>query len=268
MNIIVYPNCKINIGLHITEKREDSYHNLETLFFPILEKTDILEIVSSDKLSVHYYGIECNWPIETELCVKAYNLVAKDYDIPPVEIHLYKNNPPGSGLGGGSSDAAHTIKALNKLFSLEISTDQMVEYARQLGSDVPFFIYNTPMFGSGKGDILSQIDSPSIDKLWGERSEYTIEIVTPDIKIDTPQAYKMITPRNLKGVGHRAEESLRELLLQPLDEWKEIIVNDFEEAIFKMYPEIEVIKRELYERGAIYASMSGSGSSLFGIFKK
>lgn len=267
MNVLLYPNAKINIGLHVINKREDSYHNLETLFFPIQDKSDILEVVDSDSLSVHYYGEKHDWSLEKELCVKAYNLILADFDIPPVEIHLYKNIPSGSGLGGGSSDAAHTIKALDKLFNLNLTSEQMLKYALSIGSDCPFFIYNKPMYGTGRGEILTELNCESINSLWGEDSAYHIRIVTPEfIKVDTAQAYRDIVPRN--AMQNKESRALKELLSLPIGSWRDNIINDFEFSVFAKYPQLKRLKEQLYNQGAIYASLSGSGSSLFGIFSK
>lgn len=262
MNIILYPNAKINIGLRILRKREDGFHDIETLFFPIFTHNDILEIVESKHLDMFRYGISYSLPendIERELCIKAYRLLEKKYGIPPVEFHLFKGIPVGAGLGGGSSDGAFTLMGLNKLFNLGMSQQELLECAAMLGSDCPFFIHNRPMLGEGRGNIFSDVASSELDILWDKNSPYYIKVITPDISVSTAQAYAGVTP---------CEEgrSINELISLPIEEWRDHISNDFEKSIFKEYPELARQKEALYEQGAIYASMSGSGSSLFGIF--
>lgn len=262
MNIILYPNAKINIGLRILRKREDGYHDIETLFLPLFTHNDILEIVESDRLDMCRYGISYSLPgddIEGELCVKAYRLLEKMYGIPPVEFHLFKGIPVGAGLGGGSADAAFALKGLNSLFSLGMTEQQLAECAAKIGSDCPFFIYNKPMLGRGRGEILSSVESRPIELLMAEDTSYYIKVVTPDIHISTAMAYAGVVPSE-----HGS--SLEELVSLPINQWKDHIFNDFEESIFKQYPLLQMEKEKLYEQGALYASMSGSGASLFGIF--
>ncbi|MFA5848574.1 MAG: 4-(cytidine 5'-diphospho)-2-C-methyl-D-erythritol kinase [Bacteroidales bacterium] len=259
--MILYPNAKINIGLKVIEKRPDGFHNLETFFFPI-ELTDILEIVESEKTSLSLYGISLAGRQEDNLCIKAYQLLSEEFRLPPVEIHLYKRIPPGAGLGGGSSDAAHTIIALNKLFNLNLSHETMAMYAAQLGSDCPFFIYsrslNTEegegMLAEGRGEILTPFTIPQLKGI-------KIKTVVPPVFVSTADAYKGVTP-------HRPQSSLRDLLFLPLEEWKDTVRNDFESSVFKTQPLIEEHKQDLYNKGAIYASMSGSGSAVFGLFRQ
>lgn len=259
--MITYPNAKINIGLKVIEKRSDGFHNLETFFFPI-ELTDILEIVESSKTNLTIYGIQLDGRQEDNLCIKAYDLLATEFNLPPVEIHLFKRIPPGAGLGGGSSDAAHTLIALNKLFNLNLSSETLALFAAKLGSDCPFFIYsgnlNTEegegMFAEGRGEILTPFTVPQLKG---------IKIMTevPPVFVSTAQAYGGVTP-------HKPQTYLKELLLKPIDQWKGAIANDFESSVFKKHPLISGYKQELYNNGAIYASMSGSGSAVFGLYSK
>ncbi len=275
--MIVYPNAKINIGLKVLNKREDGFHNLETLFYPVY-KSDILEIVESNTLRMEQYGIGipvngadgCQMmAAEDNLCLKAYKLLKKDFDIPPVEIYLHKNIPVGAGLGGGSSDAAHTILALNSLFNLNLTKEKMAQYASMLGSDCAFFIYNSPMLGEGRGEILSQIEAAGLEDL---EKNYRIELVHPPYFVSTAQAYGGIVPRNKKreaGIVHPDNDiPLTELLQHPVEEWKNLVFNDFEETVFAKQPQLASYKEELYKQGAVYAAMSGSGSTMFGIFRK
>ncbi|MBO8429526.1 MAG: 4-(cytidine 5'-diphospho)-2-C-methyl-D-erythritol kinase [Bacteroidetes bacterium] len=255
--MILYPNAKINIGLRILSKREDGFHDIETLFYPV-ELADILEIVESAELTLNEYGIQIPGKPGENICIRAYNLVKEDFDIPPVEISLFKNIPAGAGLGGGSSDGAHTILLLDKLFNLNLTHKQKRLYASRLGSDCPFFIENLPMIGSGRGDILEPFPL--------DLSLYTIKVVTPPCFVSTAEAYRTVVPRDKKeGCDRR---SLGELLHYPVEQWKDFIVNDFEENVFKKFPQLAEYKEQLYRDGALYASMSGSGSSLFGIFSK
>ena len=251
--MLYFPICKINLGLSVLVKRKDGFHNLETVMYPI-ELNDVLDIiVSSDrKFSFRSTGINIGGGEKQNLVIKAYNLLLNDYKLEPVEIHLHKIIPMGSGLGGGSSDAAYTIKLLNNIFKLKLSTFQKQDYARQLGSDCPFFIENTPVLASGKGD---KFEKANVDL-----SNYHIVIVKPDVHVNTTEAYSLIKPEN-KSV------SLHEIISLPVEKWKNNLINDFEEIIFLKHPEIKTIKNRFYELGAVYASMSGSGSAVYGIFK-
>ena len=255
MNIVSYPNAKVNLGLRIIEKRPDGFHNLETLFVPT-GLCDILEIVTSNIFSIKHYGLTYSLPDanpEEDLCVRAYRLLQRDYDLPPVEIHLYKKIPVGAGLGGGSADAAFT------LFKLNLSDETLASYAARLGSDCPFFVYNKPMFGEGRGEILTPYQAPWIDDLFGEKPRYKIETRTFPIHVSTAEAYRGVRP-SLQGRG------LKNLLSLPIEQWKGTIVNDFEESVFGKYPQLALAKQRLYDEGAVFALMSGSGSSIFGIF--
>ncbi|MBR5856614.1 MAG: 4-(cytidine 5'-diphospho)-2-C-methyl-D-erythritol kinase [Bacteroidales bacterium] len=266
--MILYPNAKINIGLKVLNKREDGFHNLETLFYPV-GLADILEVVESNELGMEQYGIgipavagknELMDP-QANLCVKAYRLLKEDFDIPPVAIYLHKNIPVGAGLGGGSSDAAHTILAINKLYNLNLTNSEMAQYASRLGSDCAFFIYNEPMMGRGRGEILTPF---ALDSL----ADYTIKLVHPPVYVSTADAYRGIVPRDLQSLSMLDRRPLEELLQQPVGKWKESVVNDFETTVFAKYPLLAEYKKTLYDEGALYAAMSGSGSTLFGIFEK
>ena len=253
--MIVYPNAKINIGLNIIATREDGYHDIETVFYPI-GLSDALDIEPSSLCSDYSFssgGIEIGGDAEDNLIVKSYRLLQSEYEIPPVDISLVKNIPFGAGLGGGSSDAAFTLKALNELFQLKISPKKLENLASELGADCPFFIRNRPVFATGIGNVFSPV------KL--SLKNYFLLLVKPDIHVSTPEAYSLVTPRN-------PTVSLQESILKPVEEWKEVIVNDFEESVFQKYPEINDVKKSMYDLGAAYASMSGSGSSVYGIFKE
>jgi len=258
--MILYPNAKINIGLKVIEKRPDGFHNLETFFFPI-GLTDILEIVESEKTTLTLYGICLEGRQEDNLCIKAYELLSKDFNLPPVEIHLFKRIPPGAGLGGGSSDAAHTLIALNKLFCINLSSETLAQYSARLGSDCPFFVYSNGlnseegegMLANGRGEILTPFKVPQLKGL-------KIKTVVPPVFVSTADAYRGVTPQI-------PQYSLRDQLLMPVEGWKETVRNDFESSVFKKHPLIEEHKQDLYNKGAIYASMSGSGSAVFGLFR-
>jgi 4-diphosphocytidyl-2-C-methyl-D-erythritol kinase len=250
--MIVFPSAKINIGINITGRRPDSYHNIETVFYP-LPIYDALEALPGDELTFHSSGLEIPGRIEDNLCIKGYHLMSKDYDLPPVNIHLLKHIPIGAGLGGGSANAAFFIKLINNLFDLKLTTEQMLDYARQLGADCAFFIENKPVFAFGKGDMFEDIHL--------DLSGHYIALVMPPAHVSTAEAYRGVKPTPVK-------ESLKELIKLPVEEWKHHIKNDFEESVFKNHPVIRGVKAALYESGAIYASMSGSGASVFGIFNK
>ena len=252
--MITFPNAKINIGLNIVEKRPDGYHNIETLFYPIPIK-DALEIVPSngEKHLFNSYGIPIEENPEKNLVIKAVHLLEKDFHIPGLEIHLEKAIPFGAGLGGGSADAAFMLKMLNEFLNLNLSDSQLEHYASKVGADCPFFIKNKPAFASGIGDILEPVELA----LKG----YFLVLIKPDINVPTPEAYSLISPK-------KPEISIKELIKKPVKEWKNGIVNDFEKNIFAKHTAIAEIKEQLYDKGALYASMSGSGSSVFGIFDK
>lgn len=255
---VVYPYAKINVGLHVLEKRADGFHNIETLFVPH-KLCDILEITDARKtdkdVRLFLYGLPVPGSDSENLCVKAYRLLAQKYKLTPVDIHLYKQIPPGAGLGGGSSDAAFCIQLLDKHFSLGLTRQEKHHYAMQMGSDVPFFLQSAPFMpymATGRGDVLTPF---SVDL-----SEYHIELRFPKVWISTSHAYE-----GLRLKKHNT--ALKDLLLQPIDSWKYIIENDFEETVFEKHPQIEQYKTALYTEGAVYASMTGSGSAVFGLFR-
>jgi 4-diphosphocytidyl-2-C-methyl-D-erythritol kinase len=248
--MILFPNAKINIGLNITERRLDGYHNLETIFYPIDIK-DALEVVKSDKLSFTSTGLGIPGLLEDNLCVKGYHMLKQDHDLPPVSIHLHKHIPIGAGLGGGSSDAAFFIRLMNDEFKLGLSIEEMTGYARRLGADCAFFIENKPVFAFERGDEFESI------KL--DLSAYKIALVMPPVHVSTGEAFRGIKPTPVK-------DSLFDLINEPIADWKKLIKNDFEQTVFKNHVEIRGVKAALYEAGAIYSSMSGSGASVFGIF--
>lgn len=302
--MITNPNVKINLGLNVLRRREDGFHDLETLFVPYTGISDTLEIIAGDDYSrtsaslfAKYasqvpssqgslkpegvFGVETpevtapklvqsmtedgrvmitiaraegvDWDPLKDLTVKAYQILAEDFKLPPVKIFLEKTSPVGAGLGGGSADAAFALKMLDEMFALGLSEETLAGYAARLGSDCAFFIYNRPMIGEGRGEILSEylLDIP-----------YDIQVITPaGIAVSTKDAYSGIRP-------HEPEVPLREALSRPAEEWDGILVNDFEETVFAKYPELAAIKQSLYDCGAVYASMSGSGSALFALYEK
>lgn len=254
--MITFPNVKINLGLSITEKRPDGYHNLETVFYPVALE-DALEVRTSSaaapdrKFTLHQHGLEIAGKPEDNLVAKAYQLLDEEFNLPPVDIHLYKHIPSGAGLGGGSSDAAFMLKLLNEHFHLNLPDNQLEAYAATLGADCAFFIRNKPTFAEGIGNIFSPIEL--------SLSGYGIMIVKPDIFVSTREAFSNIHPK-------RPERPIKEVIQRPVSEWKETLINDFEASVFPLHPAIEAIKQELYNQGAAYASMSGSGSSVFGLF--
>jgi len=250
--MIVFPNAKINIGLNILSRREDGFHNLETIFYPLAVR-DALEVVEADQLKFTSSGLEIPGNPTDNLCLKAYDLLSKDYKLPPVHIHLHKHIPIGAGLGGGSADASFFIRLMNEKFELGIDTLQMEAYASRLGSDCAFFIQNKPALAHGKGDQLQTIEL--------DLSNYFIILLMPVVQVSTSDAYKGVRPAAM-------ENSLADLIKLPVEAWKAIIKNDFEPSVFLQYPIIAEIKSKLYSAGALYASMSGSGSSVFGIFEK
>ena len=303
--MITKPNVKINLGLNVLFKREDGFHELDTLFVPYFGINDTLEIIVGDDYSrtsaalfAKYgagavapkqgsekpegvFGVErqeseapklvqgisedgklmitiareegVDWDPLKDLCAKAYYILAEDFTLPPVKIYLEKTSPVGAGLGGGSADAAFALKMLDELCELGLSEQQLAAYAARLGSDCAFFIYNRPMRGQGRGEILTPYDL--------DMSGHTIQVVTPaGIAVSTKDAYGGIKP-------HIPELSLTDILSKPIEEWDGLLVNDFEETVFAKYPELAAIKRSLYECGAVYASMSGSGSALFAIYR-
>ncbi|MDD4847525.1 MAG: 4-(cytidine 5'-diphospho)-2-C-methyl-D-erythritol kinase [Bacteroidales bacterium] len=252
--MILFPNCKINLGLYVTEKRSDGYHNLETVFYPVpLE--DALEIVPADnaKTTLSVSGMTISDDPEKNLVMRAFRLLEHDFQLPAVHIFLHKNIPFGAGLGGGSSDAAFALKLLNELFSLKLDTITLQKYAVKLGADCPFFIQNQPMVATGIGEILHPADL-SLKGYW-------MVIVKPPCSVSTQEAYSGVVPQHPKM-------TMQQQISKPITEWKKLIFNDFEKHIFQKYPLIADIKQTMYAQQALYASMSGSGSSVYGIFEK
>ena len=260
--MIIFPCAKINLGLNIVSKREDGYHNLETVFYPI-PLCDALEIKNMDEgfpsdvpcdLKMTGNAVECNE--QENLVVKAYNLLAKDFKLPRVHAHLYKHIPSQAGLGGGSSDAAYMIRLIDERYRLNIGNAEMEHYAAKLGADCAFFITAEPSYAEGIGDQLMPVDGPK-----GNLNGYFITIVKTDVAVSTKDAYKAITPK-------KPAKCCRDIVRQPIETWKDELINDFEAPIFAMHPVLAKIKDKLYKLGASYAAMSGSGSAIFGIFKQ
>ncbi len=258
--MVVFPNCKINLGLNIIRKRSDGFHDLETVFFPI-PIYDVLEIIPADHskaetndLSFTSSGLSIDDDNENNLCIRAYQLLKKDFpQVSEIQMHLHKIIPAGAGLGGGSADASFTLNLLNKIFDLRLDAAQLMMYAENLGSDCPFFIINKPSYATGKGETLEPIEI--------ELSRYKFILVNPGIIIHTANAFSRITPSV-------PEQSVKDIMQQPVTTWKENLKNDFEYPVFIQYPEISKIKDDFYNEGAVYASMSGSGSTVYGIFEK
>tara|TARA_B100000809_G_scaffold266808_1_gene331808 strand:+ start:3552 stop:4310 length:759 start_codon:yes stop_codon:yes gene_type:complete len=251
--MLVFPNAKINIGLCVVEKRADGFHNIESIFYPVSDLFDVLEVVESKELSFTSSGIEIPGTSESNLCIQAFELVKSDFDIPFVTIHLHKVIPIGAGLGGGSADAAFMLKALNDLFNLNLTVDQLVNYAQKLGSDCAFFIENKPVYAFNKGDEFECVDL--------DLRSYQLKIEYPNIHIGTREAYSGIVPLSSK-------QSLKDIISKPIEDWKTLVENDFEKSVFPSHPSIENLKNKMYSDGAIFASMTGSGSAIFGLFEK
>ncbi len=251
--MICFPNCKLNLGLKIVEKRADGFHNIETVFLP-LALHDVLEIIPAESTSFFQSGIPIPGSSSDNIILKAYHLLKKDFkQIKDLSIHLLKNIPTGAGLGGGSADGTYMLKCLNSYFNLNLTSNQLESYALQLGSDCPFFVHNKPMFASGRGEIFEPIDIHLTD--------YFILIINPGIHINTGWAFSQLKPNAPK-------KSIKDIVRKELSQWKYELFNDFEKPVCTNYPELNNIKSELYKIGAIYAAMSGSGSTFFGIFKK
>lgn len=284
--MILRTNVKLNFGLNVIRKRPDGYHDIETLFVPCHEFGDTLEVIIGDDYSrtsaslFGRYGSVAqgisedgklmisiakdegiDWDPLKDLCAKAYYLLAEDFKLPPVKIFLEKTAPVGAGLGGGSADAAFTLKALNEICALGLSEERLSEYASRLGSDCAFFIWNRPMFGTGRGEILEPFDL--------DLSGYEVKVLVPEgISVSTKEAYDGIIPRSSVEGPIVPSMDLKEALMQPVEEWKGLVVNDFETTVFKKHPELAAIKQSLYDSGAVYAAMSGSGSAVFALYRK
>jgi 4-diphosphocytidyl-2-C-methyl-D-erythritol kinase len=256
--MVCFPNSKINLGLNIIEKRSDGYHNIETVFYPV-QWCDVLEVVedrsrkTEDKINFSSSGFNIDGDAKNNLCLKAFQLLKKDFRLPSLKMHLHKIIPMGAGLGGGSSDAAFTLKLFNELFHLNLNSEKLKDYAKQIGSDCSFFIDNDPVFASGKGELMENINL----SLKG----YFILIAKPDAHIFSADAYNMIKPE-------RPKNTIKEIIDLPISEWKTLLKNDFEKLAFEKYPIISNLKNKMYQQGATYSSMSGSGSSVYGIFEK
>lgn len=263
--MISFPNCKINLGLNVIRKRKDGYHDIETVFYP-LPLTDILEIVHNDPLKTVdaefkiagtefiTTGLPINGASDKNLCEKAYQLLKNDFPkLPPVQIYLHKAIPIGAGLGGGSADGAFTLKLVNEKFQLNLSKEQLLDYALHLGSDCPFFIVNRPCFATGRGEFLQGIDL--------DLTGYSFIIIYPGIHISTLSAFQQLVPAS-------PVISIKNIIQQPVSSWKNELINDFEQSICDQHPELSVIKSKLYDAGAIYASLSGSGSCFYAIIPK
>lgn len=248
--MITFPNAKINLGLNIVERRQDGYHNIETVFYPI-PLTDVLEIVPASDTSLTCYGNPVDCPLEKNLVYKAYSMLREQYDLPQVEMHLYKHIPDGAGLGGGSSDAAHALMMLNRMFDLRLSDEELAAMAVKLGADCAFFIYNKPMIATGIGDVLSPVKVDLTGKV--------LLLVKPPVGVDTRTAYSRVTPQAPLA-------SLDSVIAMPVQSWDGLLVNDFEPSVFSALPQLWLIKARLIDAGALYAAMSGSGSTVFGIF--
>ncbi len=252
--MLCFPNCKINLGLYVTRKRDDGYHDIETVFLPIHVR-DILEIVPARVSQLHQTGLSVAGNNTDNLVWKACRLLAAKYPdrIPALDIYLHKIIPMGAGLGGGSADGAFMLRLLNDYCQLQLSDGALAALALELGSDCPFFIYNTPCFASGRGEQLMSIQL--------DLSAYSIQIICPKVHVSTAAAFKMLTARP-------APFDLKQLHTLPVEQWHGKISNDFEGPVFAAHPALAAIKKQLYEQGAIYVSMSGSGSAIFGIFTK
>lgn len=250
--MIVFPNAKINIGIDIIRRRTDGYHDIETVFYPI-RLYEALEALPASSNAFTSSGLPIPGGEQQNLCLRAYALMAGDLQLPPLRIHLHKAIPIGAGLGGGSSDAAFFIRLVNEQFNLRLHEEQMRGYARMLGSDCAFFIADRPAFASGRGDELQAV---ALDL-----SRFHIALVMPPVHVSTASAYSGVMPA-------MPVQPLRELIGRPVADWKGLIHNQFEPSVFRAFPQIAALKEALYDAGAVYASMSGSGASVFGIFEK
>jgi len=253
--MLLFPDCKINIGLRVVSRRDDGYHEIETVMYPIRGLCDAVEILPSDRPGVEFVssGLRVDSPSEKNLCVRAYRAVAEKYPLGGVRIHLHKVVPMGAGLGGGSADAAFVIRGLSALFSLGLSGTEMERIAAGIGSDTAFFVADRPALATGRGEVLSPVSLPL--------SGYRIVIVKPDESVSTAEAYSHVVPRV-------PERPLVEALSAPVETWRETVANDFEASVFRNHPALASLKETLYRCGALYASMSGSGAAVYGIFDR
>lgn len=250
--MICFPNAKINLGLQIIDKRKDGFHNLNSIFFPVGWE-DALEIIPSDIFEFSQSGIPIQGEAVENFCIKVYTFMKEQFQLPPVKIHLHKNIPIGAGLGGGSADGAFTLKMLNTLFSLGLSTTQMQEIIKPFGSDCAFFIKNTPTLAINKGDEFEKVDITLKGKF--------LVLIYPDLFISTKEAYSAVSPK-------KPSADIRSIIKNPISDWKTFLENDFEQHLLIKYPILSDIKNTLYNCGALYASMSGSGSTMYGIFDR
>lgn len=272
--MVCFPNCKINLGLFVTGKRSDGYHDLATVFYPLMPihfspareaakmtgsdpvLNDVLEVApaTTGETQLHMSGLPVNGDKANNLVWKAYTLLQRDHPgkIPPLDIYLHKATPMGAGLGGGSADGAYMLTLLNEYCGLGLSKAELALYALQLGSDCPFFIYNTPQYATGRGEVMEPVNI--------DLSAYRIKVVCPGIHVSTRDAFAQITPRPVPF-------DLRQISSLSIAEWKNHIANDFEQTVFAIHPQIAALKQQLYDEGALYASMTGTGSAVYGIFQ-
>jgi len=258
ISVIVFPNCKINLGLRVLQKRSDGFHDIETIFYPVPLK-DALEIIPAHDIqqpTISNYGLPVKGNTADNLCIKAWQLLKKDFPVlPAVHIHLLKNIPMGAGLGGGSADGAFMLQLLNDSFHLGLSVAQLTQYALELGSDCPFFIINQPAYATGRGEIIQPVPI--------NLSSFQLVLANPGIHVDTGWAFAQLNVNDsLTGYP-----PLKELMLQSIDTWQQQVVNSFEKPVFEKYPQVRALKENFYRLGAVYAAMSGSGSTVFGLFK-
>jgi 4-diphosphocytidyl-2-C-methyl-D-erythritol kinase len=255
--MVLFPNAKINLGLRVIRKREDGYHDIETVFYPIHGLRDALEIVrgtNDTPVDFNMTGLPVQGEIHQNLCVKAYTLLQQDFpSLPAIQMHLHKTIPMGAGLGGGSADGAFTLRLLDQHFQLGLTQDQLIQYALQLGSDCPFFILNQPCFATGRGEIMQPLSL--------NLSSYQFVLVNPGIHVPTGWAFAQLQP-TVPNI------SCEQIVMQDPSTWRDQLLNDFEDAVMTAYPTIRTIKKQLYEHGAVYASMTGTGSTVYGMFKK
>jgi 4-diphosphocytidyl-2-C-methyl-D-erythritol kinase len=254
-------NVKVNLGLNVLRRRPDGFHDIETLFVPYYGFGDDLEIVPASDFDIEIDN--CGWDPQEDLTARAYRLLRDEFGLPPVSIRLFKGAPVGAGLGGGSADAAFALRRLNDIFSLALSDDELAARAAKLGSDCAFFIYNRPMIGTGRGEVLEPFDL--------DLSGYEMRVEIPEgVSVSTAEAYRGVLAARERAIadGSLRPVPLRETLALPVERWKDVLVNDFEATVFPLHPEIAALKQRFYARGAVYAAMSGSGSAVFGLFRK
>ncbi len=252
--MLCFPNCKINLGLYITRRRDDGYHDLETIFYPVMFQ-DTLEVVPASETNLHLSGVKLGSNLQDNLVWKAYRMMADKFPgkVPPLDIFLHKSIPMGAGLGGGSADGAFMLKLLNDYCTLNLDKPTLAAMALELGSDCPFFIYNTPRLAAGRGEVMTDV---AIDL-----SAYSIQLICPKVHVSTRDAFSLIVPQP-------APFNLQHLGSLPVEQWKTHVGNDFEATVFRRHTVLPLIKQQLYDHGALYASMSGSGSAIYGIFPK